>query len=170
MGSRIITNFMRQQGFASEGAAACDLHFAGLQFQPSIVFPLVLVATAAQLPLLFVAISAVLWWNTAVPRWNPFELLYNRLVARPRGRPVLGPAPAPRRTAQGMAATFTLGAALALWAGFSLLAWAFELLLAIAFVALLLGRFCLGAYVYHVFRGHLVFANATLPWARGAIK
>ena len=36
-----------------------------------------------------------------------------------------------------------------------------------AFLALLLGKFCLGAYVYHCLRGELGFANATLPWGRG---
>jgi len=33
----------------------------------------------------------------------------------------------------------------------------------IAFVALLFGKFCLGAYLDHVLRGRIDFANSTLP-------
>jgi hypothetical protein len=32
--------------------------------------------------------------------------------------------------------------------------------------ALVLGRFCLGSYLYHVLRGETTFANRTLPWSR----
>lgn len=34
-----------------------------------------------------------------------------------------------------------------------------------AFGALLLGKFCLGAYVYHLLRGNVAFANGTCPWS-----
>jgi hypothetical protein len=109
----------------------------------------------------------VLWWNTLLPALNPFEVAYNRLVARPRGRTELVPAPGPRRFAQGMAAAFNLGAALGLLAGQFLLAWVLQAMLAMAFSALLFGRFCLGAYVFHLLKGRVAFANSTLPWARG---
>jgi hypothetical protein len=173
MSSSPVRNFMRQQGFAEEPSDACDMHFAGLYFQPSLVFPAVLVAIALQLasvPLsaaLHVVISAVLWWNTLLPTANPFELAYNRWIAAPRGRPPLLPAPGPRRFAQAMAAAFNLGAALALAQGALVLAWLLQLMLVLAFSALLFGRFCLGAYVYHLLRGRVAFANSTLPWARG---
>ena len=39
--------------------------------------------------------------------------------------------------------------------------------LVVAFSALLFGKFCLGAYVYHLLKGRVAFANSTLPWARG---
>jgi hypothetical protein len=74
------------------------------------------------------------------------------------------PAPAPRRFAQGMAAAFNLAAALALVQGAVVLAWVLQALLVVAFSALLFGRFCLGAYVYHLLRGRVAFANSTLPW------
>jgi hypothetical protein len=166
MSTPVIVNFMRQQGFADESEPACDMHFAGLYFQPRIVLPLVLVATVFGLPWLFLGISIVLWWNALVPRLNPFEALYNRFLAGHRGRLPLAPAPAPRRFAQGMAAAFTLGAALALLFGWIVVARVLEALLVVAFVALLFGRFCLGAYVYHLLRGRVAFANSTLPWAR----
>ena len=91
-----ITNFMRQQGFPEEPADACDMRFQGLYFQPAIVFPLVLVAVALQSAPLFLALSAVLWWNVIFPAWNPFERAYNRWIAAPRGRLPMSPAPAPQ--------------------------------------------------------------------------
>lgn len=173
MSSPVVTNFMKQQGFPEEPADACNMHFEGLYFQPRIVFPLVLLgitANALGFPTvasgLFLGLSAVLWWNTLRPRWNPFERAYNRLVAGPRGLAPLAPAPGPRRFAQGMAAAFLLGSALALLAGAPFVSWLFQALLVVGFSALLFGRFCLGAYVYHVLRGRVAFANATLPWAR----
>jgi hypothetical protein len=171
MPSRVVANFMRQQGFAEEPADACDMHFEGLYFQPRIVFPTVLVAVLFQLVSilasagLHLAISAVLWWNTLLPARNPFELAYNRWVARPKGRVALIPAPGPRRMAQGMAAAFNLGASLALVYGPLPLAWVLQAMLVAAFSALLFGRFCLGAYVYHLLKGRVAFANSTLPWA-----
>ena len=171
MASRAVTNFMKQQGFVEEPPDACDMHFEGLYFQPRIVFPAVIVAIVLQLtsvPLSAGAhflMSAVLWWNTLLPALNPFEIAYNNWVARPKGRLALVPAPGPRRMAQGMAAAFNLGAGLALVYGAMSLAWALQAMLVVAFSALLFGRFCLGAYVYHLLKGRVAFANSTLPWA-----
>jgi hypothetical protein len=164
--SPIIDNFMRQQGFPAEPADACDMRFAGLYFQPRIVFPLVLAAVALQSAILFLLISAVLWWNVLFPARNPFEQAYNRWIAAPRGRLSLGSAPAPRRFAQGMAAAFNLASGLTLLAGWSVASWVFQAMLVAAFSLLLFGKFCLGAYVFHVLRGEAAFANRTLPWAR----
>jgi hypothetical protein len=166
MSSPVVVNFMKQQGFPEEPADACNLHFAALYFQPRIVFPTVLLAIALQWPPLFLAVSAVLWWNVLLPRLNPLEQVYNRLIAVPRGRAPLTPAPGPRRFAQGMAAAFSLGAGVTLLAGWPAVSWAFQGFLVLGFSLLLFGRFCLGAYVFHVLRGELAFANSTLPWAR----
>jgi len=166
MSSSAVRNFMKQQGFADEPAAVCDMHFAGLYFQPGIVGTLVVVAILLHSPVLFHILSAVLWWNVVVPRWNPFEVFYNRAIAAPRGWPQLNPAPAPRRFAQGMAATFMLVVAVALLEGWVMTAWIFEAFLVVAFSALLFGKFCLGAYVYLLLRGEVALANSTLPWVR----
>jgi len=171
MTSRAVANFMKQQGFAEEPPDACDMHFEGLYFQPRIVFPAVIVAILLQLwsiPAsagLHLAISAVLWWNTVLPARNPFELAYNRWVARPKGRLELVPSPGPRRMAQGMAAAFNLGAGLALVYATMPLAWVLQGMLVVGFSSLLFGRFCLGAYAYHLLKGRVAFANKTLPWA-----
>ena len=166
MSSRAVLNFMRQQGFPEEPADACNMHFAGLYFQPRIMFTLVLIATLLQSAPMFLMMSGILWWNVLLPRFNPFELAYNRLVAPRRGGGLLAPAPGPRRFAQGMAAVFMLGAGLSLRFGQPLLGYVFEAGLILAFSMLLFGKFCLGAYIFHVLRGEIGFANSTLPWAR----
>src|SRR6266853_3215747 len=88
----------------------------------------------------------------------------NHPIARPRGRPLLTPAPGPRRFAQAMAAVFMLAAGLTLLQGWSTASYVFQGLIAVAFAALLFGKFCLGAYVYHLLKGNLAFANGTCPW------
>jgi hypothetical protein len=174
MASPIVTNFMRQQGFPEEPPDACNMHFAGLYFQPRIVFSLLLLGIALGwlglhlvASLIFLVLAGVLLWNVILPRLNPFELAYKRFVATRRGTPFLAPAPGPRRFAQGMAATLLLGAAIALLVGAPLVSAVLQGLLVVAFAALLFGRFCLGAYIYHLLRGRVAFANATLPWGRG---
>jgi len=167
MASSVVTNFMRQQGFPEEPPDACNMRFEGLYFQPRIVFPLVVLGILLQSGPLFLLLSAILWWNTFVPSLNPFEAVYNRFVAPRRGTAPLTPAPMPRRFAQGMAAAFLLGAGLALLAGRPLVSWVLQGFLVVAFSALLFGKFCLGAYVYHLLKGRVAFANSTLPWARG---
>ena len=166
MASPVVRNFMKQQGFPEEPTDACDMHFKGLYFQPRIMFTLVLLGMLLQSAPSFLVLSAVLWWNTLLPRFNPFEAGYNRLVAPRRGTGLLAPAPMPRRFAQGMAAAFLLGAGLALLGGRPAASWVLQGFLVVAFASLLFGRFCLGAYVYHVLKGRVAFANSTLPWAR----
>jgi hypothetical protein len=99
---------------------------------------------------------------------NPFDGLYNRLVAARKGRPAPLPAPASRRVAQGMAATFTLVIGVSLLAGWDTFAWALEALLLVALGALIFGGFCLGSFVFHLLTGNGEFARRTLPWGRGA--
>ncbi len=165
MTSHAVSNFMRQQGFPEEPADACDMHFEGLYFQPRIMFGLVLVATLLQSGPMFMVLAAILWWNTLAPRWNPFELVYNRALAARRGLAPLLPAPAPRRFAQGMAAAFQTAAGVLLVLAQPIVAAVFEMGLVAAFSMLLFGKFCLGAYIFHVLRGEVRFANSTLPWA-----
>jgi hypothetical protein len=67
-----------------------------------------------------------------------------------------------------VAAAFTLAAGICLIQGWSVASWVFQAFLGVAFSALLFGKFCLGAWVFHVLRGEVAFANSTLPWARGS--
>ena len=175
MVSQVVRNFMKQQGFAEEPPATCDMHFSGLYFQPRFVFTLVIAGILEHLygrivnhhylepAVLFFALSAVLWWNVALPALNPFERFYNAVIAE---QTLLPPAPGPRRFAQAIAAAFMLVVGVSLLQGWTIVAYVFEAFLVAAFSMLLFGKFCLGAYIYHLLRGEFAFANATLPWAR----
>jgi len=166
MASTTVERFMKQQGFRDEEPARSRWHFRALLFQPSIVGPLMVVAIILQSSALFFVLAAVLAWNVAIPTLNPFERFYDLAIGRRKGIPKIDPAPAPRRFAQGMAAIFMLVAGLALSFDWRVVAYVFEIGLVIAFTALLGGRFCLGAYLFHLIRGRTDFANATCPWSR----
>lgn len=159
-------NFVRQQGFRNVGADSCEHRFPALMFQPRIVGVIVALALVLQSGPLFLGLSAILWWNVLVPALNPFDALYNALIAGPKGFPRLTPAPSPRRFAQGMAATFMLVIGISLLSGWLAVAWTFEVLLATALAALIFGKFCLGSYIFHLLRHDAEFANRTLPWVR----
>jgi len=159
-------NFVRQQGFHEASTGSCAYQFPALMLQPRIIGILVLLGVLLQSWAYFLALSAVLWWNVAVPRLNPVDALYNLAVAKPRGLPLLGPAPGPRRFAQGVAGTFLLGTAGCLLLDLRGAAWSLEALLLAALAALIFGRFCLGSYVFHLVTGQAGFANRTLPWSR----
>lgn len=159
-------NFVRQQGFEDASARACDFQYSALMFQPRLVGVLVLAGVLLQAPSVFLILSAVLWWNVLMPGLNPFDRLYNSLVAVRRGLPVLTAAPGPRRFAQGMAATFMLLIGVSLVAGWDTLAVVLQVLLLAALGALILGRFCLGSYVFHLVTGNAEFARRTLPWVK----
>ena len=50
---------------------------------------------------------------------------------------------------QGMAGTLMLGAAFTLLIGWNGLSFALHVFIAVAFAALLFGKFCVGAFIYH---------------------
>jgi len=159
-------NFVRQQGLRDASPEACVYHYPALMWQPRAIGCLVLLGLVFQAWPYFLALSALLWWNVALPGLNPFDALHNYLVANPRGLPRLDPAPSPRRFSQAMAGTIILAIELSLLSGWRTLAWALEALLLAALGALIFGRFCLGSYLFLVFTGQVGFANRTLPWTR----
>lgn len=156
--------FVRQQGVPDVSAANCA--YPALMFQPRLLAGLFLLGVVLQSALVFLVLAGVLWWNALVPTRNPFDALYNLAVARRRGLPLLTPAPAPRRFAQAMAGSLLGGVGIALLAGWHGVAWTLEGLVAVALGALVLGKFCVGSYLFHVLRGEASFANRTLPWSR----
>ena len=114
---------------------------------------------------LVAVLAAVPWWDVLVPSRNPFDAVYNRLVAVPRSLPRLAPAPAPRRFAQGMAGTFMIAAGVSLLMGWHAAAYVVEAMPVVALSALIFGKFCLGSCIYHLLTGQAGFANRTLPWS-----
>jgi hypothetical protein len=159
-------NFVRQQGFRDASPEACSYQYPALMWQPRVIGILTLVGLAFQAWSYFLPLSTLLWWNVALPHLNPFDSLYNHLVAKPKGLPRLGPAPGPRRFAQAMAGTFMLAIGLSLLYDWRILAWSIEALLLLALAALIFGHLCLGSYLFLLLAGHTGFANRTLPWAR----
>ena len=137
-------NFVMQQGFPEASASECGSKYSSLMWQPRVTAVLVAVGLVFQLWPLFLALSAVLWWNVSLPRLNLFDAIYNRFVASPKSLAKLTPAPAPRRFAQGMAASFMLGIGTTLLLGWSMAAYVLEALLVVALSALILTKFCLG--------------------------
>jgi hypothetical protein len=161
-------NFILQQGLGDVPQETCTAQFTALQFQPRMVASLVLLGVILQSPGLFLMLSALLWWSALLPQWNPFDIIHNRIFGvRPETVP-LEPAPVPRRFAQGMAGTFSLVIGTLLLLGWRGGAFFFEAIFASAIAALVLGRFCLGSFIYHILHGRVSFAMRTLPWAQNA--
>jgi hypothetical protein len=167
MPSHAEANFIGQQGFACAAREDSGPRFAALSFQPKVMGVLVALGLVLQAWPVFLGLGVISWWNVLVPGLNPFDLAYNHLLAGREGRSRLGPAPAPRRFAQGMAGTFMLAVAVLLFLHWHVAAYVVQAMLVVALSALLFGRFCLGSYIFHLVRGQAKFANDTLPW-RGA--
>jgi hypothetical protein len=159
-------NFILQQGLCEPAAGTCSLQYSALLFQPRIVGLWVIAATILQAPLVFFALTAVLWWSALAPRFNPFDALYNQILARPGG-PLLDPAPAPRRFAQFLAGSFALAIGASIVLGWRRTALVLEGFLIAAVGALVFGGFCFGSFVFHLLRGRAGFARRTLPWSAG---
>ncbi|HET7101353.1 MAG TPA: DUF4395 family protein [Terriglobia bacterium] len=163
--SSSIDRFMAQQGFGDEEPSRRRWHFLALQFQPVALGLLVLIGIVSQSQGIFFLLAAVLAWNVALPQFNIFERIYDWVVAIPMSKPKLEPAPAPRRFAQGMAASFMALTGLSLAFGWMIAAYVFEAFLVAALVALIAGKFCMGAYIFHTLQGRRDFANSTCPWS-----
>jgi len=162
--SKVKRNFILQQGLCEPVAASCPVQYSGLQFQPRLVGLWLLLATILQAQLLFFALAVVLWWSAVAPRLNPFDAVYNWILAGSRGI-TLAPAPTPRRFAQFLAGSFASGIGISLVMGWRTTALVLEGFFIAAVAALVFGGFCFGSFVFHVLRGRADFAKRTLPWA-----
>jgi hypothetical protein len=128
--------------------------YSALMLQPRIVGALTVIGLALQEPWVFLTLSAALAWSALVPTWSLFDAIHN-VVARPRGLAPLKAAPAPRRFAGGLAATLSLAIGVALLMGARNTAWALEALQTAAVMAVVFGRSCAGANLYHVLHQRL---------------
>lgn len=166
MASTAVANFVKQQGFPDVAESSCASQFRALSFQPMAMAPIIVVGIVLQSAIVFLALSAIQWWNALLPRWNLFDAIYNGSVAARPGATRLTPSPAPRRFSMGMAASFMLGIGVSLLAGWSTAAIVLQVFLVIALSAILFGKFCMGSYIYYLLRGEVAFANRTLPWSK----
>ena len=142
--------FIRQQGFSGEQFP--DSFYTALMLQPRIVGCLAAAGVLLQSAWLFLALSAVLWWSALVPARNPFDAIYNHVVAPRRGLAPLDTAPKPRRFAAGEAGTVALAIGMALFAGATITAWIIEGVFIGGVISVVFADFCLGAYTYHLLR------------------
>jgi len=166
MWQEVKRNFILQQGFEEPTPAVCPRQYSALHFQPRTVFAWIVAGILFQSPPVFYLLCAVLWWSALFPKLNPFDALYNLTLGGNRLTSFyLAPAPAPRRTAQAMAGTFALACGLLLHFGLSTAAYVVEGIFLAAVLALVLARFCLGSFVFHLLSGKGAFARQTLPWA-----
>jgi hypothetical protein len=158
-------NFILQQGLDDTEPKDTHPRFEALLFQPRLIGLAVLAGILLQSPAVFFGLWALLWWSALLPRLNPFDALYNLTLGARPGAIALGPAPPPRRFAQGLAGTIALAIGVMLRLEWFISAWILEGFLGAAIVALIFGRFCLGSYLYHLLRGEAEFAGRTLPWS-----
>jgi hypothetical protein len=142
--------FIRQQGFSGETFP--DGFYTALMLQPRIVGCLAAIGVLLQSAWLFLALSAVLWWSALVPARNPFDAIYNHVVAYRRGLPRLGTAPTPRRFAAGESGTVALAIGVALLAGATITAWIIEGVFIGGVTSAVFADFCVPAYTYHLLR------------------
>ena len=117
-------DFIRQQGFTTEGCQ--DGLYSALMFQPRVIAGLVISSVVLQSPLLFLALSTVLWWSALVPNRNPFDAFFNHVMADPMRLAAMPAAPPPRRFSQAVAAAFAMSIAMTLFTGASYAAWLIE--------------------------------------------
>jgi hypothetical protein len=157
--------FMQQQGFNVNDEESTKKHFRSLLFQPIIVSLLIITGIVTQSHILFLVLGLLLWFNTLAPKLNPFERIYDATFGKAKGYAKLPPAPPPRRFMQGMAGTLMLLTSLAISSSWFIAAYVLEAFIVIAFSSLIFGKFCLGAYIYHLIKGKSSFANETCPWS-----
>ncbi len=165
--SRSARNLILQQGISAPPPAGCGRLSSALVFQPRIVGIVALAGVILQAPAIFAALATALWWSAFVPRLNPFDAVYNMTFGTRQGAVRLEPAPAPRRFAQGMAASFATAIAFCLAGRYVTAAWILEGFMLAAVTAIALSRLCLGSFVFHLISGRGSFALRTLPWGRG---
>lgn len=94
----------------------------GLRFTPAACTSLVVLGLVLESPLVLALTAIFALIGSVAPRAHPLDLLYDRVVRRLVGGPVLPPTPAPRRFAAGIKSVPLFVAAAALEAGYPELA------------------------------------------------
>ena len=157
-------DFIRQQGFTTEGCQ--DGLFSALMFQPRVIAGVVISIVVFQSAWIPLALSTVLWWSALVPSHNPFDAFFNGVMADPKRLRAMPAAPPPRRFSQAMAGTIAMSIAMALFAGAPHAAWLLEGVFLAASMRVVVRRFCLPAYVYHLLRSRTPATPCPSPSGR----
>jgi len=160
-------NFIVQQGSPVPDGASCDARYGSLLLQPRLVLGWTVIALLLGSAPLFAALGALLCFCAAVPEMNPFEALYNAVLARRRGGVRLTPAPAPRRFSQLLGGALSLTVACLYVFGHSGAARIVGVVFLAFVVSLAVAGFCFGSFVYHLLRGRWRFAWRSAPWGPG---
>jgi len=161
--------FLIQLGFDPGQKHSIPAFANTLLFQPRLVGLWVLTGAALQSWAVFGSLALVLWWGAIMPRWNLFDALHHRLLARRPGVPPVPAALAPRRAAMAEAGTLAASIAISLLIPAPGVALGIEIFLLLAVAAVVFGRLCLGAIVYHLARGRVELARRSLPWSYEAV-
>jgi len=139
-------DFIRQQGFTTEGCQ--DGLYSALMFQPRVIAGVVISGVVLQSPWLFLALATVLWWSALVPSHNPFDAFFNRVMADPKRLAAM-----PARPCRGDSHRRWLArlrGAMTLFAEASHAAWLLEAVFFVGSMSVVVRRFCLPAYMYHL--------------------
>ena len=158
-------NFVIQLGFDPAQVHSIPAFANALLFQPRVVGLWVLTGAVLESPAVFASLALVLWWNALLPRWNPITALHNRLTAHRPGVPLVPLTPAPRRAAEAEAGTLAASIAVCLLIPAPGAALGIEIFLGLAVAAVVVGRLCLGAIIYHLVRGRVELVRQALPWS-----
>ena len=119
-------------------------------FQPRQIAVLVISAVVLQSPWLFTVLSTALWWSVLVPHQNVFDALFKHAIAKPLRLAAVPSTPPQRRFSQAMAGTFALSIALMLFSGAARAAGLLECVFIAASMSVVVRRFCVPAYVFHL--------------------
>jgi hypothetical protein len=122
-------------------------------FQPRVAATTVAAGIALQLSWVFVLLACVLTIGAVWPHSNPFDAVYNKVVAPWNGGYRLQHAPLPRRFAQALAASLSGATALAINSSTPLMAVLLEFAMVGAMMAVFAARFCVGARLLHWLTG-----------------
>ena len=121
-----------------------------LMFQPRVVGVLMVAGVLLQAALLL-TLSGVLLWSALVPALNPFDRLYDALVAR---NAIPGRTPLPRPGMQDSVRYSCCSSVCPCAKDLDTPAWVFEAFVLIA-IGLVIGgsRFCFGSFAFHLLIG-----------------
>ena len=152
---RYCLNLQGYSQLSDEAKRQIDL---AQRFKPAVCSALAFVALFTQSVPFTLLLSLLGYWAALFPN-HPIDLIYRGGLQTIFGVPDLGPDPAPRRFACGMAATLLLVGVVAWQVGATVVGTIFVAMTALALLTLVVADFCVGSFFYwllvqrKIFRG-----------------